>query len=96
MKLRMRYRKTTKIIRSMTAIIISLSIITIGCIAPDSVATNVINVLEEVSLASFGTIHSEKEIAKLTKLLEEVENPKRFQLECDKRNTITRSLSSKM
>lgn len=86
MKLRMRYRKMTKNIRLITAIIISLSIITIGCTASDSVATNVINVPEEVSLASFGTIHSEKEIAKLAKLLEEVKNPKRFQLECDKRN----------
>ncbi len=86
MILRMRYQKMSKNIVSITALTILLSITTIGCTASDSVTTNSVDMSEEIPLVSFGTIHSEKEIAKLTKLLEEVENLKRFQLECDKSN----------
>lgn len=70
----------------LSVIVLSLSSISIGCAAPTSIVTDSITATESVSLVSFGTVNADKEIANLIKLLNENDNPKRFQLECDKQN----------
>ena len=82
----MQYQKMIRSTIKLAVIVLSLSSISIGCAAPNSVAKDSIKEPELISLVSFGTINSEQEVTKLVSFLNEVENPKRFQLECDKQN----------
>ena len=86
MRLKMQYQKMIRGMIKLAAIVLSLSSISIGCAAPTSVVTDSITATESVSLVSFGTVNSDKEIANLIELLNENDNPKRFKLECDKQN----------
>ncbi|MEN2751938.1 hypothetical protein AAIR29_09875 [Psychrobacter sp. FBL11] len=82
----MQYQKIIRSTIKRAVIVLSLSSISIGCAAPNSVAKDSIKEPELISLVSFGTVNADKEIANLIKLLNESDNPKRFQLECDKQN----------
>lgn len=69
-----------------TVIILSLANMATGCALPNSVTTNTINTPESTSIVYFSTVNSEKDIAKFTTFLQDVEDPKRFQLECNQKN----------
>ena len=68
------------------AIIILLQLSMTGCTASSYATTDSIAQSKSFPLVYFGTVDSEQEINKLVSLLNEVENPKHFQLECDKQN----------
>lgn len=68
------------------AILLSLSSLTIGCAAtatinPDSAA-------QSAPITYFSTVNSERDIAKFTTFLQDIEDPKRFQLECNQKNIV--------
>ena len=67
-------------------ILLSLLSMTTGCAASDTANINPDIAAQSAPTAYFNTVDSEKEIAKFTKFLEEVEDPKRFQLECNQKN----------
>lgn len=70
-----------------TAIIISLSSLTIGCAASDTIIiTETIDATEPTSIVHFDTANPEKEAINFIRFLEEADDPKHFQLECDKKN----------
>ena len=75
--------KTSKLA---TAIILSLACISTSCVASDTVAIDTVSATESASVTYLTTVDAEKEVAKFTKFLSEVENPKRFQIECDQKN----------
>ena len=69
-----------------TAIIFSLSNLTIGCAASDPATINTDSAAQSAYITYFSTVNSEKDVAKFTKFLEDFEKPTRFQLECDQKN----------
>ncbi|WP_201587348.1 sel1 repeat family protein [Psychrobacter sp. HII-4] len=80
-----------KITGLLAALILSLTCITIGCSASDTViTTEAIGATEPASIVHFDTANPEKEAINFIRFLEETEDPKRFQIECDQKN-ITKS-----
>lgn len=68
----------SKTIASITLFLISLSSLTIGCAASDPATTNPDSAAQSASITYFSTVNSERDIAKFTNFLEDVENSKRM------------------
>lgn len=70
-----------------TALMLSLTCLTIACSASDTViTTEAIGATEPKSIVYFDIANPEKEAINFITFLEETNDPKRFQIECDQKN----------
>lgn len=77
----------SKTINLIALFLIFLSNLTIGCSASDTViTTEAIGATEPASIVHFDTVDSEKEAINFITFLQEADDPKRFQFECDQKN----------